>query len=602
MNLREDLETILAYPRLKEYLTKNPIQKNDVTNYLKEIRTSYKQMMIRFVGLVLDHTLMKLYDGIEVESLIKENLKELTAKNFVVFVPNHQSHADYLVLNYILHRKFDVRPLIAGGLNLNVFPIGRIFRNSGCFFIRRTFGRNILYKLVLESYVASLLKRGYPLEFFYEGGRSRTGKLLAPKYGLFQIILDIYDKMDIAEKKPLLFIPVSIVHEIVPEHKSLVREMEGAKKKKESFGQVLKLYRFLSKRFGTVYVKIGSPIEVTPPIEDSKKRTQSLAIDCYRSVGRGMTLTGQSLLGLIFLDGSKSSITHKEIIDRAIPIIDFCKKFQIPLADALREEGSQLEKTVDNSLNLYLKNGRVKRVNNQLLREEYFTLNEESRMEVLFSKNSILHHFIAPFLINMSWVGVFNGRIMNVQELEAFLLDQRERLKYEFYLPTVKELFQQAIAIIGQCVGRPVTSLGECFLLNAPEMYAIARCVAPFGNAFRYIYECYYLTAETLRFFQGEEFTEAEFLKIGKEVFKLQQEHGRLVKHGESFALPTIRNAFNYLINRGVIQTIDRDTDEDKSKKGRFKISDLAEIDRLRSKYARDLTDLLFLNYETFPN
>ena len=97
----------------------------------------------------------------------------------IIFVPNHQSHADYLALNYAFHKDYtDIPVHIAGGINLNIFPIGTMFRKSGCFFIRRSFTNDLNYKNTFEAYLYYLLKQGFPIEFFFEGGRSRTGKLL----------------------------------------------------------------------------------------------------------------------------------------------------------------------------------------------------------------------------------------------------------------------------------------------------------------------------------------------------------------------------------------------------------------------------------------
>ena len=122
-------------------------------------------------------------------------MRELMSKGSVVLVPNHQSHADYVEINYKFYKKYN-RPLyVAGGDNLNIFPIGKIFRGGGCFFIRRSFQSDIIYKLTMEAYLYALLKQKQPIEFFFEGGRTRSGKLRPPKFGLYSMLLEAHSHL-----------------------------------------------------------------------------------------------------------------------------------------------------------------------------------------------------------------------------------------------------------------------------------------------------------------------------------------------------------------------------------------------------------------------
>ena len=99
----------------------------------------------------------------------------------IVYVPCHRSHMDYLLLSYVIYHQGMVPPHIAAGINLNFWPAGPIFRHGGAFFIRRTFKGNPLYSTVFREYLNLLFAKGYSVEFFTEGGRSRTGRLLPPR-------------------------------------------------------------------------------------------------------------------------------------------------------------------------------------------------------------------------------------------------------------------------------------------------------------------------------------------------------------------------------------------------------------------------------------
>ena len=106
----------------------------------------------------------------------------------------HRSHIDYLLLSYVFYKNNIQLPFIAAGNNLSFFPLGYVFRRSGAFFLRRSFRGNEVYGEVFAKYMATLLREGLPLEFFSEGGRSRTGKMVMPKYGLLSMIIQAYQE------------------------------------------------------------------------------------------------------------------------------------------------------------------------------------------------------------------------------------------------------------------------------------------------------------------------------------------------------------------------------------------------------------------------
>ena len=133
------VQTVLNYPKLKEYLSQNPDKEKDVLKNIEEIRGHFNPKIVKSAIRVIDSTFGKLYDGVNLEVPKGFDLAELSEKYNVILVPNHQSHADYVALTYTLFGVYEVPIYIAGGINLNIFPIGKFFRNSGAFFIRRQF-------------------------------------------------------------------------------------------------------------------------------------------------------------------------------------------------------------------------------------------------------------------------------------------------------------------------------------------------------------------------------------------------------------------------------------------------------------------------------
>ena len=175
----------------------------------------------------------------------------------LIYLPNHRSHIDYLLLSYVIFKEGLALPYIAAGDNLNMPVIGRILKGGGAFFIRRSFRDNPLYAAILSEYVRELVQMGVPVEYFIEGGRSRTGRLLKPKLGMLSMTVDGWIR---TQNRPLAFVPVYIGYEKLVEGRAHLGELYGEKKKKESlFSSIRSIFK-LRGQFGKVTTRFGEPI------------------------------------------------------------------------------------------------------------------------------------------------------------------------------------------------------------------------------------------------------------------------------------------------------------------------------------------------------
>ena len=148
--------------------------------YMDEIASDFSYRLIRLGESFLGWLWNKLYRGLSVNGA--EKVRQLAQEGHeIVYVPCHRSHMDYLLLSYVIYHQGMVPPHIAAGINLNFWPAGPIFRHGGAFFIRRTFKGNPLYSTVFREYLNLLFAKGYSVEFFTEGGRSRTGACCRPR-------------------------------------------------------------------------------------------------------------------------------------------------------------------------------------------------------------------------------------------------------------------------------------------------------------------------------------------------------------------------------------------------------------------------------------
>jgi glycerol-3-phosphate O-acyltransferase len=223
--------------------------------YAMEIAANYSQPFVTFMASILGRVWTRLYDGVEFEHV--EKLQEVGDGAEIIYVPCHRSHMDYLLLSYVIYRKGFAVPHVAAGVNLNMPVIGRFLRKGGAFFLRRSFKGQALYAAVFTKYLGFMMARGHPLEYFIEGGRSRTGRLQSPRTGMLSMTVRSYLK---EPKRPVVFMPVYFGYERIVEGRTYIGELSGRPKEKESVLGLIKSLSVLRSRFGKVHVNLGEPI------------------------------------------------------------------------------------------------------------------------------------------------------------------------------------------------------------------------------------------------------------------------------------------------------------------------------------------------------
>lgn len=224
-------------------------------SYAREIAANYSYSFVMFANKVLTWFLYKIFRGVEVKHF--ESFRKIATGYEVVYVPCHRSHIDYLLLSYLLYHRGFVPPHVAAGLNLNLPFVGPLIRRGGGFFLRRSFRSKPLYAAVFNEYVATILAKGVALEYFIEGGRSRTGRLLPAKAGMLSMTVRAFLAQP---KRPVLFQPVSIAYERLAEGNAYISELSGQQKKPESLSDFKNVWNIIRKNYGEVTVSFGEPI------------------------------------------------------------------------------------------------------------------------------------------------------------------------------------------------------------------------------------------------------------------------------------------------------------------------------------------------------
>ncbi|WP_061019799.1 glycerol-3-phosphate 1-O-acyltransferase PlsB [Vibrio splendidus] len=229
----------------------------EAQDIMDEIAANFSYSLIKRGEKILGWLWNKLYQGLHISNA--STVRKLAQDGHeIVYVPCHRSHMDYLLLSYVLYHEGMVPPHIAAGINLNFFPAGPIFRHGGAFFIRRSFKGNKLYSTIFREYLAELFAKGYSVEYFSEGGRSRTGRLLQAKTGMLAMTIQAMLR---GMNRPVTLVPVYIGYEHVMEVATYAKELRGKRKEKENASLVIRTIRKL-RNFGKGYVNFGEPIQL----------------------------------------------------------------------------------------------------------------------------------------------------------------------------------------------------------------------------------------------------------------------------------------------------------------------------------------------------
>jgi glycerol-3-phosphate O-acyltransferase len=220
-----------------------------------EIASDYSYSVVQAFSLFLTWVWNKVYNGVEVHNF--ERVTAVAPGQGIVYVPCHRSHVDYLLLSYIIFNRGLMVPHIAAGANLNLPLVGSILRRSGAFFLRRKFKGEQLYATVFLEYLHLMIDRGFPIEYFIEGTRSRSGRMLTPKAGILAMTVQSFVR---SRARPLVFVPVYIGYEKLMEGSSFLDELHGRPKQSESLTGLLAAARLLKRNFGKVHVNFGPPL------------------------------------------------------------------------------------------------------------------------------------------------------------------------------------------------------------------------------------------------------------------------------------------------------------------------------------------------------
>ena len=547
---------------------------------------------VRLFGVVVENLLARMYHrGIYlVEQQVHElKIQALAAQKqglSLVFLPCHKSHIDYLVVSYVLYRLGVALPHIVAGDNLNLpMGLGSLLRSNGAFFIRRAWGDDPLYNAIMKEYVEVLLQRGFNVEAFVEGTRSRTGKLLNPKFGILKILLDAVWSGSV---KDLVIVPVSIGYDKVIETPSYAGELLGTPKQKESVFQLLNNINILSFKWGSIHVRFGDSFSLRGYIESEASRRgfswgkghlikeqgvvlQALGYKVLSDINMLSVITPTALVGTALLTLRGRGTGRSELIRK----VGWIREEIVSKGGSVVEFGSSsVGEIVDRAIQVL---GDLIGRRNDLLEPVYIPTNQ---FELSFYRNQVIHLFIPEAIVCVSLYGTVKaGGPLEAQRvaMTPHLVDEvgfiSQLLKTEFIfsaggvaqnlIVTIRKLEKANVVATGTSAAEGVPIGSNRWVTLSDEERRIGRETFDFYCFLLWPFlDCYWLAAVSLyTILPNEEQMKTNKLNwVDERVFhKRSQFFGKTLYHEgdlsyfEAVNKETLANAISRLKEMGIV-------------------------------------------------
>ncbi|MGH8916720.1 MAG: 1-acyl-sn-glycerol-3-phosphate acyltransferase [Acidimicrobiia bacterium] len=412
--------------------------------YLRDIAATHSPYVIDLIANAIHKLYSQGYGQIEYSEDEVRRLASLGEGHPVVFLPSHRSNLDRLSLQFLLWEN-DLPPNhTAGGVNLDFFPIGPLVRRTGVFFIRRTFKDDPLYKVVLRAYLDYLVEKRFPLEWYMEGGRSRTGKLLPPRLGLLSYVVDSLRR---GKADDIHLIPVSIAYDQIQDVPDYAREAQGQEKEGESIAWLLRAVRALRRRYGDIHIRFADPISIkemlgpTATEEEGSIGLQKLAFEVMYRIGHVTPVTPTALVSVAMLAARGASRSADQIAEATGRLLDFIRARHIPTTQALDVAEPARVAAV---LEWLVENENVSR--HQALGRTVFWLDEEQMIRISYYRNVIVHFFVNRALAEMAIGAAAETGSDPARTVHEALLAYRDLLKFEFFFPEKDEFLSNVKA------------------------------------------------------------------------------------------------------------------------------------------------------------
>ena len=287
-----------------------------------------------------------------------QRLRELDRRSSLAFAFSHRSYLDGFVVPEVIAAKRLTPVYTLGGSNLNLFPFGSWASRSGVVFIRRNIRELPVYRLALRSYIAELVRSRGNLAWSIEGGRTRTGKLRPPTFGILRYLIDGLDEAartdQVSASTDIQLIGVSIVYDQLHEVPLMTKEASGAGKSPENLRWLVHLARQQRRRLGRAYLDFGEPIPLSQRLAELRAdpatgghEVERIALDVSHRINRATPVTATAVVCLALL-GADRALTQEEVLATVGPLAGYLRRQRWSVAGALNlTDRATIRRTLD---------------------------------------------------------------------------------------------------------------------------------------------------------------------------------------------------------------------------------------------------------------
>lgn len=532
------------------------VVEQEAARYLREISARYSPAWTDGANTVARWVFNRIYDGIEVDEEGLAVAAEASKRAPLVLCPTHRSHADYVLMSHVLIERGITPPLVAAGANLSFWPLGPAFRRMGAFFIRRSFKGQRIYAASLSAYIRKLARDGYTQEFYPEGGRTRTGRILQPKYGLISIEVDAWIA---GARDDLFFVPVAIDYAKVIEAQAYARELAGAEKKREDIKGLLKTPAVLRSRWGRVHVQFDAPISLAafaadrgfdPQHHTSDERKDLIHTLAHRiawGMGRVQTITTTSLVSAALLASGERGVSAGDLGKR----IDFLRtlarskgaRFSRPIA--LAPADPHEPGAVREALANFESDGQIER--QAVGGETYFHVTEKARPSLDFYKNNIVHHFEEEAILAAALLSLGGSATVDVLAEDARWLSRMLKKELSFRADVPVEVTVADTARALEALGL-VRIAGDRTVATEEGLEWLRFLRAQLADAL----ESYFVAALSLQALEVGPMDRKRLVESCFAVGEGALEAGR-IRHVEGLSKPTFERAVGWMVEQGLL-------------------------------------------------
>ncbi|MGB7861070.1 MAG: 1-acyl-sn-glycerol-3-phosphate acyltransferase [Acidimicrobiia bacterium] len=544
LSRRDFLETIGAIADDEQLDHKEALVKAE--RYLREIAATHSPYVIDLIANAIHALYRQGYGEIKYQESQVSKIAELGSSNPVVFLPSHRSNLDRLSLQYMLWEN-DLPPNhTAGGINLNFFPVGPLMRRTGVFFIRRSFKGNNLYKAVLRSYIDFLIEKRFPLEWYLEGGRSRSGKLRPPRLGMLHYVVDSLQR---GKAEDLQLIPVSIAYDQIQDVPDYAREAQGREKEEESIGWALRAIRSLRSRYGDIHIRFGEPISVASVIGsiDSREETsiglQKLAFEVMYRIGRVTPITPATVLSIALLSARGNARTAQGLAEECADLFRFIEMRDLPLTERIDLSSTE---NVEGLLEWLAEHGNVS--SHEAVGRRVYWLEDDQMIRLSYYRNTVIHFFATRAIAEMSFASLIDDGNRDPAVARDRMMQLRDLFKFEFFFPEKDEFLERVQDDIAIDVPD-----WEATLQSAGALGVVAKLGAPVAPwAVLPFLDAYQIVGDELETWSGA-FDEKRFLKACLARARMYRIEDRLIS-GESASQVLFKTALALAANRDLVE------------------------------------------------